>query len=127
MQTRQAKTSGQTKGQAGALCKNATKCGTGTVSIGSDNTDTAFLMRDGNDPELLYAECGLCGAPVMWGEGCATALMREAGIDPFELDSSCFFVTEGCPRCCGGGQYNVHIYRVCSVAGHDHPTLCGTA
>lgn len=53
----------------------------------------------GYDPELLYVECGRCGAPVLWEPGRATRLLDEAGIDPLELDASCLLVTNACPLC----------------------------
>ncbi len=55
----------------------------------------------GYDPELLYVECGRCGAPVLWEPGRATRLLDEAGIDPLELDASCLLVTNACPMCGG--------------------------
>lgn len=55
----------------------------------------------GYDPELLYVECGRCGAPVLWEPGRATRLLDEAGIDPLELDASCLLVTNACPMCAG--------------------------
>lgn len=57
----------------------------------------------GYDPELLYVECGRCGAPVLWEPGRATRLLDEAGIDPLELDASCLLVTNACPMCGGAG------------------------
>ena len=55
----------------------------------------------GYDPELLYVECGRCGAPILWEPGRATRLLDEAGIDPLELDASCLLVTNACPMCGG--------------------------
>lgn len=55
--------------------------------------------RPGYDPELLYVECGRCGAPVLWEPGRATRLLEEAGIDPLELDAACLLVTNACPMC----------------------------
>ena len=55
--------------------------------------------RPGYDPELLYVECGRCGAPVLWEPGRATRLLDEAGIDPLELDAACLLVTNACPMC----------------------------
>ncbi|MDR2573600.1 MAG: hypothetical protein LBC94_04520 [Desulfovibrio sp.] len=66
----------------------------------------------GYDPELLYVECGNCGAPVMWGEGRATRILVQAGIDPLELDSSCLLVTDACPMCNNKTHYSVQIFRV---------------
>ena len=69
------------------------------------------------DPELLYVECGRCGAPVLWEHGRATLLLQEAGIDPMELDSSCLLVTDACPMCSSKKkQYIVQIFRVSSNA-----------
>lgn len=58
----------------------------------------------GYDPELLYVECGRCGAPVLWEPGRATRLLDEAGIDPLELDASCLLVTNACPMCGGSAS-----------------------
>ncbi|MDR1777482.1 MAG: hypothetical protein LBR31_06615 [Desulfovibrio sp.] len=66
----------------------------------------------GYDPELLYVECGNCGAPVMWGEGRATRILAQAGIDPLELDSSCLLVTDACPICSDRTHYSVQIFRI---------------
>lgn len=79
----------------------------------------------GYDPELLYVECGRCGAPILWEQGRATRLLDEAGIDPLELDASCLLVTNACPMCGGPdspqGQegttdeepgYEVRVFRV---------------
>ena len=74
----------------------------------------------GYDPELLYVECGHCGAPVLWDEGRATRLLKEAGIDPLELDASCILVTEGCPACGDSREYGVRIFR---IAGETRGTL----
>ncbi|MCR5813595.1 MAG: hypothetical protein K6G15_03750 [Desulfovibrio sp.] len=69
------------------------------------------------DPELLYVECGRCGAPVLWEHGRATLLLQEAGIDPMELDSSCLLVTDACPMCSSKKkQYIVQIFRVSTNA-----------
>ena len=77
----------------------------------------------GYDPELLYVECGRCGAPVLWEAGRATRLLEEAGIDPLELDAACLLVTNACPMCgvpdghsAGGADgdsgYAVRVFRV---------------
>lgn len=81
--------------------------------------------RPGYDPELLYVECGRCGAPVLWEPGRATRLLDQAGIDPLELDASCLLVTNACPMCGApepqegapegaGGEpgYEVRVFRV---------------
>ena len=63
---------------------------------------TAVTLRGGRpgyDPELLYVECGRCGAPVLWEPGRATRLLEQAGIDPLELDASCLLITNACPMC----------------------------
>jgi endogenous inhibitor of DNA gyrase (YacG/DUF329 family) len=77
----------------------------------------------GYDPELLYVECGNCGAPVMWGEGRATRILAQAGIDPLELDSSCLLVTDACPMCSNRTHYSVQIFRV----SNGNPPQFGTA
>ncbi|MDR0816599.1 MAG: hypothetical protein LBN28_04330 [Desulfovibrio sp.] len=77
----------------------------------------------GYDPEMLYVECGNCGAPIMWGEGRATLILAQAGIDPLELDASCLLVTDACPLCTNRRQYSVQIFRVSS----ETPSRCGTA
>lgn len=84
-------------------------------------------IRRGYDPELLYVECGRCGSPVIWDEGSATSLLREAGIDPLELDSSCLLVTDGCPACAIGNHFTVQVCRVSAGTTHDHPQLYGNA
>lgn len=72
-----------------------------------------LFVPKGLDPELLYVECGRCGAPVIWEKGRATTLLNEAGIDPIELDESCFLVTDACPMCSTQRkQYTVQIFRV---------------
>ena len=83
--------------------------------------------RPGYDPELLYVECGRCGAPVLWEPGRATRLLDESGIDPLELDAACLLVTNACPMCGApdapkaredGGEpdgetgYEVRVFRV---------------
>ena len=78
--------------------------------------------RPGYDPELLYVECGRCGAPVLWEPGRATRLLDEAGIDPLELDAACLLVTNACPMCGAPGGapdgpdeepgYEVRVFRV---------------
>lgn len=76
--------------------------------------------KPGYDPELLYVECGRCGAPVLWEPGRATRLLDEAGIDPLELDAACLLVTNACPMCGapdsasaeGDPGYEVRVFRV---------------
>ncbi|MDR3362967.1 MAG: hypothetical protein LBO64_09045 [Desulfovibrio sp.] len=85
------------------------------------------LVPAGYDPELLYVECGRCGAPVMWGEGRATRLLHQAGIDPLELDASCLLVTDGCPACTNRHQYTVQIFRIGSGTEARRPPYFGTA
>ena len=76
----------------------------------------AILRPKAFDPELLYVECGRCGAPVIWEEGRASKLLKEAGIDPLELDASCILVTDACPMCSSKKkQYTVQIFRVSTV------------
>lgn len=66
---------------------------------------------NGFDPEMLYVECEKCGSPVLWSEGRAAKILREAGIDPLELDSSCILLTDGCPVCGMRDEYSVRIFR----------------
>ena len=84
------------------------------------------LLR-GYDPELLYVECGRCGAPVMWEKGKATRLLEQVGIDPLELDPSCLLVTDGCPACGHKGQYTVQIFRVSGGGTPQRQQPYGTA
>ncbi|MDR3319947.1 MAG: hypothetical protein LBS77_03220 [Desulfovibrio sp.] len=81
------------------------------IMRGESPSDESSVPR-GYDPELLYVECGNCGAPVMWGKGRATHLLAHAGIDPLELDSSCLLVTDACPMCSRKTHYSVQIFRV---------------
>lgn len=85
------------------------------------------LLGAGFDPELLYVECGRCGAPVLWDEGRATQLLSQVGIDPLELDSSCMLVTDGCPACGSGTEYNVRIFRVTERSSIPLPPSYGHA
>lgn len=87
----------------------------------------ANLPPRGFDPELLYVECGRCGAPVLWDEGRATELLNQAGIDPLELDSSCMLVTDGCPSCGMGGEYGVRIFRITEHSSLPLPPSYGHA
>lgn len=86
----------------------------------------AFLPR-GYDPELLYVECGRCGAPVLWEPGRATRLLDQAGVDPLELDSSCMLVTDACPACGQSDEYSVRIFRVSNVSPSGFPPTHGHA
>lgn len=70
------------------------------------------VLATGFDPELLYVECGRCGSPVLWEEGRATKLLREAGIDPLEIDPTCILLTDGCPACGSDNEYSVRIFRI---------------
>lgn len=82
-----------------------------------------FAIRpdmSGYDPELLYVECGRCGAPVLWEPGKATELLRQAGVDPLELDSSCILLTDACPACGVRDEYAVRIFR---IGGHPYPSI----
>lgn len=81
----------------------------------------------GYDPEMLYVECGRCGAPVLWEEGKATELLRQAGIDPVELDSACLLVTDGCPACGTSNEYGVRIFRIASQTMSGLQPLHGNA
>ncbi|MBQ7618207.1 MAG: hypothetical protein IJS50_04970 [Desulfovibrio sp.] len=79
------------------------------------------------DPELLYVECGHCGAPVIWERGRASLLLKEAGIDPLELDASCLLVTDACPMCSSKRkQYTVQIFRV-STSTEQYANHVGNA
>jgi hypothetical protein len=95
--------------------------------ISTRKRETVSPVYPGYDPELLYVECGRCGAPVIWGEGRATRLLGQAGIDPLELDSSCLLVTDGCPVCSSRGQYTVQIFRVGTGPEARRPPYFGTA
>lgn len=80
----------------------------------------------GYDPELLLVECARCGAPVLWGPGKTTALMKAAGIDPLELDPYCMLLTDACPGCSPGREYHVKIFRLGNDYGKN-PPICGHA
>ena len=86
-----------------------------------------MIAPQGYDPELLYVECARCGSPVMWEQGKATSILKLAGIDPLELDSSCLLVTDGCPMCSGKDQYTVQIFRVSGNAHTRRPPFFGNA
>lgn len=85
------------------------------------------VIHVGYDPELLYVECARCGSPVMWEQGKATHIMKMAGIDPLELDSSCLLVTDGCPMCSAKNQFTVQIFRVSGDAQTRRPPFFGNA
>lgn len=80
-------------------------------------------MEQGYDPELLFVECGRCGAPVLWEKGQATQVLASAGVDPLELDSSCLLISDGCPACCTEKQYSVQIFRVETTEGRHRSRL----
>lgn len=75
----------------------------------------------GYDPDLLYVECGRCGAPVLWEAGKAGELLREAGVNLAEIDASCVLVTDACPVCGSGDTYSVRIFRVSAEPGAEPP------
>lgn len=86
------------------------------------------LQAHGYDPELLYVECGRCGAPVIWEKGRATRLLEQAGIDSLELDPACLLVTDACPMCTGNsGHYTVQIFRVSAPETAHARQMYGTA
>lgn len=77
------------------------------------------------DPELLYIECGRCGAPVMWEAGRAARMLENAGINPFELDEACLIVTDGCPACGEDKEYEVRIFRFGASSEKGFPPVPG--
>lgn len=82
--------------------------------------------KAGYDPELLYVECGRCGAPVLWEPGRATTLLEHAGVDPVELDASCMLMTDACPACGGSmDEFTVRIFRISDKPGSSFPPLIG--
>lgn len=83
----------------------------------SKNAASLSVAPPGFDPELLYVECARCGAPVVWEPGRASKLLKAAGVDPVELDASCMLVTDCCPACGGGDEFQVRIFRI-----SDQPT-----
>jgi len=83
--------------------------------------------RQPYDPELLYVECGRCGAPVIWEPGRATRILEVAGIDPLELDASCMLSTDSCSMCSKKKGYTVQIFRLSSGPGSQRPRSFGTA
>lgn len=79
------------------------------------------------DPELLYVECGHCGAPIVWEPGRMTRLLAQAGVDPLELTPSCVLLTDGCPICRPASLYSVQIFRVSTAHEGLMPLLAGHA
>lgn len=98
--------------------------GTGKIAPATKTTPRRLI---GYDPELLYVECGRCGAPVLWDEGKATELLRQAGVDPLELDPYCLLVTDACPACGSRDEYAVRIFRVATGNSQDLPPTHGNA
>lgn len=88
---------------------------------------SASFRSAGYDPDMLYVECGRCGAPVLWEPGRAGALLREAGVDPAELDAACMLVTDACPACGSGDEYSVRIFRVSAGTPASMPPTRGHA
>ncbi len=84
-------------------------------------------VHKGYDPEMLYVECGRCGAPVLWEHGRSTEILSSAGIDPLELDPSCILVTDGCPQCTDRKHYPVQIYRLSLTPSGLRPLTIGNA
>lgn len=78
---------------------------------------TSEALPGGFDPELLYVECGRCGAPVIWEPGRISRLLENAGIDPLELDTACMLVTDGCPACGPTDEYSIRIFRLTDKNG----------
>lgn len=88
---------------------------------------TGQPVKSGYDPELLYVECGRCGAPVLWEPGKATKLLELAGVDPLELDASCMLMTDACPACGQSDEYTVRIFRVSGKDEGEFPPVTGHA
>ena len=84
-------------------------------------------LHKGFDPEMVYVQCGVCGAPVIWEQGKTSELFRTAGIDPLELDPTCILVTNGCPSCSGHGMFSVQILRVTETPAQYYPVTLGCA
>ena len=68
------------------------------------------------DPDMLYVECGHCGAPIVWEKGRTRRLLAAVGIDPLELDASC-----------GKGRYTIQIYRISAARSARHVFYAGNA
>ena len=69
-------------------------------------------LHKGFDPEMVYVQCGVCGAPVIWEQGKTSELFRTAGIDPLEL---------------GHGMFSVQILRVTETPAQYYPVTLGYA
>lgn len=93
----------------------------------TESLKSAPAPKSGYDPELLYVECGRCGAPVLWEPGRATSLLEHAGVDPMELDSSCMLMTDACPACGGASEYTVRIFRISDRPDSGFPPAAGHA
>ncbi len=91
---------------------NHVQCAPATLTVSGK-------IPQGYDPELLFVECGRCGAPVLWEKGQATQVLASAGVDPLELDASCLLISDGCPACSAEKQYRVQIYRVETTDGRQ--------
>lgn len=79
------------------------------------------------DPDMLFVECGHCGAPIFWEKGRTRRLLNAVGIDPLELDASCVLITDSCPLCGGKGRYTVQIYRISAARSARHLFYAGNA
>lgn len=79
------------------------------------------------DPDMLFVECGHCGAPILWEKGRTRRLLASAGIDPLELDASCVLITDSCPLCGGKGRYTIQIYRISAARSARHLFYAGNA
>lgn len=77
------------------------------------------------DPDMLYVECGHCGAPIVWEKGRTRRLLAAVGIDPLELDASCVLITDSCPLCGGKGRYTIQIYRISAARSGPSRVLRG--
>jgi len=63
------------------------------------------------DPSLLYAECRLCGAPVVRAPDASEDLLWM-GIPRECLDADCVLLYDGCPNCSPGKpDYEPHLIR----------------
>lgn len=89
----------------------------------AQKNSSGFQAPEGFDPELVYVECGRCGAPVLWEAGRATTLLSSVGIDPMELDPYCILITDGCPACGTRNEYHVRIFRIGADNKHTPPML----
>lgn len=109
------------------LASRAAILAKGRIQALSDKPEAAkTASRKGYDPELLFVECGHCGAPVIWEDGKASALMAHIGVDPLELDPYCLLITDGCPECRPGARHKVRILRLGLADGLFSPR-CGHA